>query len=77
MTAKEVTNKLSHNKLTSVFGALSTLSALLLALVPGDVLTVCGEAIAKTQNPAVIGAMFAAGTILSSIGPSLVGRSAK
>ena len=77
MTAKEVTNKLSHNKLTSVIGTLSTLSAFALAFVPGDVLAVCGEAIAKTQNPAVIGAMFAAGTLLSSIGPSLVGRSAK
>lgn len=75
MTAKQATQKLAENKLTSIFGALSSISAILLALVPGDVLTTCGEAIAKSQNPAVIGALFAAGTLLSSIGPSLVGRS--
>ena len=77
MTAQEVKEKVSENKLTTVVGGLSTLSAALLAFVPGDVLTTCGEAIAKTQNPALIGSMFCVGNLLTFIGPSLVGRSKK
>lgn len=77
MTAQEVKEKVAENKLTSVAGALSTISASLLAFVPGDVLGTCGDAIAKTQNPALIGGLFAAGTLLTLIGPSLVGRSKK
>lgn len=77
MTAQEVKEKVSENKLTTLLGGLSSFSAILLAFVPGDVLSTCGEAISKTQNPAVIGSMFCVGTLLTFIGPSLVGRSKK
>ena len=77
MTAKEAAQKVSTNKLTSIAGALSSISAIALALVPSNVLDTCGKAIAESQNPAVILVLFAGGTLLSSIGPSLVSRSAK
>lgn len=69
--------QVTQSKFTSVAGVLSSTSAILLALVPGDVLSTCSAAISETQNPAVIGTLLGAGVLLSSIGPSLVGRSEK
>ena len=77
MTAQEVKEKVSESKLTSIAGAAATISSLLLALVPNEVLATCQEAIAKTQNPVMIEALFGAGLLLTLIGPSLVGRSKK
>jgi hypothetical protein len=73
----EATDKVVHSKLTTIAGGLSTISGVLLAIVPGDVLATCTEAIAKTQNPTMIGGLLGAGVLLSSVGPSLVGRSKK
>ena len=72
-----LTETLSKNKFTSLAGVLSTISALLLTFVPGDVVATCGKAIAESQNPTMIGILFSVGTLLPLIGPSLVGRSAK
>lgn len=68
----KTTEALATNKLTSVAGAAASISAVLLALVPAEVLKTCGDAIANSQNPVMIGALFGGGILLSSIGPSLL-----
>jgi len=75
MTTKEAANRVTHSKLTTIAGTLSTISGVLLAIVPGDVLASCREAVAKSEDPAMIGLLLGAGLFLSSVGPSLVGRS--
>jgi hypothetical protein len=66
------TERIATNKLTSIAGAAASISAVLLALVPADVLSICGDAIAKSQNPVMVGALLGGGILLSSIGPSLL-----
>lgn len=72
MTSQQVKETVANSPLTTVAGTLTSVSAIVVALVPGHVWEVCSAEVAKTSNPVVVGSMLGVGILLNTIGPSLV-----
>ena len=67
---------LSEKKSTTVVGILTTLSGLVVSLIPNSVWETCSAAIADTPNAAFTGSLVGIGILLTTLGPSIAKRSA-
>lgn len=62
---------LSQNKITTFAGLITTLTGIVMGLIPQHVWSTCTEAISQTGSPVFVGSLVALGIVLTTVGPSI------
>lgn len=72
---KALLEKAEESKATTGAGIVTSLGAIVLALIPADTWEACTSSIAATGNPLLVGGLLIVGIGLTFIGPSFTKKS--